>query len=146
MTAGQTLVAVNEAGTVGTSPFTYQTTNHTTQVLDLAVIYAAIGISLTLVASSPTQGQFPVSAGAYTFNSADSGASIFVSYTYTLSTAGDPAVLQCRSVSFLARGRKMGAGHPRSITTDPPPGLGFGPARAVVIARTVPQGERTTIP
>jgi hypothetical protein len=33
MTAGQTLVALNETGTVGTSPFTYQTTNHGGPVL-----------------------------------------------------------------------------------------------------------------
>ncbi|HEX3747595.1 MAG TPA: hypothetical protein VHW09_26855 [Bryobacteraceae bacterium] len=93
MVAGQTLVALNEAGTVGTSPFTYQTTNHTTQVLDLGVVYATTGIPLTLVASSPTQGQYSVSAGTYTFNSADSGVSVYVSYTYTVSTAGDSVTI-----------------------------------------------------
>lgn len=93
MTAGQTLVAVNEAGTVGTSPYTYQTTNHTTQVLDLGVVYAATGIPLTAVASGPTAGQYSVSSGTYTFNSADSGVSVFVSYTYTLSTAGSSVAI-----------------------------------------------------
>jgi hypothetical protein len=93
MAAGETLVALNEAGTVGASPFTYQTTNHTTWVLDLGVVYAATGIPLTAVASAPTQGQYSVSSGTYTFNAADTGVAVQVSYTYTLSTAGDTVTI-----------------------------------------------------
>jgi hypothetical protein len=54
---------------------------------DLGVIYAATGLSLTRVASSPTVGQYTVTAGGqYGFAAADEGAALLVAYTYTAAT------------------------------------------------------------
>lgn len=49
---------------------------------DRGVAYAASGSQLTVVASSPTVGQYSVSAGLYTFAAADVGASLLISYGY----------------------------------------------------------------
>jgi hypothetical protein len=40
------------------------------------------------VSSAPGAGQYSVAAGVYTFNSADSGKNVLVSYTYTVSGTG----------------------------------------------------------
>jgi hypothetical protein len=77
---------VQEAGVVGTT--TYQTVNHSTFDQDLGVTYAATGLPLQKVASSPAQGQYSQSAGTYTFNAADSGASVLVTYTNTDTGSG----------------------------------------------------------
>jgi hypothetical protein len=83
---------VQEAGTVGSSPYTYQTTNHTTFDVDLGVTYVTTGLPLQKVASSPAAGQYSQSAGTYTFNSADAGASVLVTYTNTQSSTGQSMV------------------------------------------------------
>jgi len=49
---------------------------------DLGVNYAATGVPLTLVLTSPRVGQYAVSAGIYTFSAADAGQSVSVSYGY----------------------------------------------------------------
>lgn len=49
---------------------------------DLGVRYAS-GAPLTRVAASPTQGQYTVAAGVYTFAAADEGAQVFIDYQYT---------------------------------------------------------------
>lgn len=41
------------------------------------------GLPMTRVASAPTTGQYAVTAGAYTFASADVGQTVFISYQYT---------------------------------------------------------------
>lgn len=48
------------------------------------------GIPMTKVASGPTTGQYSVSAGTYTFASADVGKTVFISYQYTNSVAQAP--------------------------------------------------------
>lgn len=53
---------------------------------DAGVKYASSGIPLTPVASGPTQGQYSVSSGVYTFAAADQGVAILVSYYYTTTT------------------------------------------------------------
>lgn len=89
MAAGQTLVANNESHPIpAVSPYTVTATNAATFGLDLGVSYAATGIPLTNVASGPTVGQYSYAAGVYTFAAADEGAAIYVSYSYTLTTAG----------------------------------------------------------
>ena len=93
MSPGQTLNIDNEAATIpASSPYTYQTTNHTTFTLNRGVIYAATGIPLVCVASSPTIGQYSYSSGTYTFASADEGASVLISYQYT-ATGGDTVTI-----------------------------------------------------
>ena len=44
------------------------------------------GLPFKKVASGPTLGQYSVSAGVYTFASADASAAVLISYTYTLAT------------------------------------------------------------
>lgn len=51
-------------------------------VADLGVKNAN-GLPMTRVASSPTTGQYSVSAGVYTFAAADTGLTVFISYQYT---------------------------------------------------------------
>jgi hypothetical protein len=49
---------------------------------DLGVVYAATGVALTPVASTPATGQYSVSAGAYAFSAGDAGAAVSLSYGY----------------------------------------------------------------
>lgn len=71
-----------------TSPFVYNTTFRASYVSDQGVVYASTGLPLKVVASAPTAGQYSVSAGVYTFSSADAGAAILVSYTYAAAGSG----------------------------------------------------------
>ena len=43
---------------------------------------------MTKVASAPATGQYSVSGGVYTFNTANSGNSVQISYTYTVASPG----------------------------------------------------------
>jgi hypothetical protein len=49
---------------------------------DQGVVYASTGVALTAVSGTPAQGQYKVSAGAYTFNAADNAASVTLSYGF----------------------------------------------------------------
>jgi hypothetical protein len=88
---GQTLTAnsmlemtTGESDTVSSAAVTVA--NSATFVEDYGVFYAASGVQLTPVASSPAQGQYSVSNGVYTFNSADNGAGVLIYYSYTVSS------------------------------------------------------------
>lgn len=95
MTAGQTLILNNEADSVPapSGPYTITVAQSATWVLDLGVVYAATGIPLTRGASASGQGIYSVSAGVYTFNSTDASAAVLISYTYTLSSAGETVTM-----------------------------------------------------
>ena len=56
---------------------------------DLGVINAVTGEPLTLVTGTPTAGQYAVSAGVYTFSSADeaSGVTVAISFAYSFTSA-----------------------------------------------------------
>ena len=88
------------------SPFTYSTTFHATFVADQGVVYASTGLPLKVVASSPAIGQYSVAAGVYTFSSADAGAAILVSYTYSVTGSGESVLVTSQtigpSVTFAA--------------------------------------------
>jgi hypothetical protein len=71
------------------SPYTYSTTNHSTFLADQGVVYASSGLPLKMVASSPAIGQYAVTAGVYTFASADASAAVLISYTYTAASTGE---------------------------------------------------------
>lgn len=88
--AGVTQTQFGETTTVpSASPYTYQVTNHTTFVADQGVVYASSSLPFKQVASSPTTGQYTVSAvGVYTFSSGDEGAPVLISYTYTVPASG----------------------------------------------------------
>jgi hypothetical protein len=68
------------------SPYTYSTISHATFAADQGVVYASSALPLQQVASNPSQGQYSVSGGVYTFSSADAGANVLISYTYTNTT------------------------------------------------------------
>ncbi len=86
--SGQLLLASGEAGTVpGSSTYTVTVTNSATFDTDLGVTYAATGLPLTQVASgSEALGKYSVSAGVYTFASADASAAVKINYAYTDTT------------------------------------------------------------
>jgi len=87
--AGQTATSFAEAGTVAaSSPYVVTVANAATFVGDEGVVYAASGLPLTKVATSPAAGQYSVAAGVYTFDATDAGKAVLVTYTYTLTTGG----------------------------------------------------------
>ncbi len=86
---GQVATSFAEADAVAaTTPFIVTVANSATFVADAGVLYAMTGLPLTLVTSAPAAGQYSVAAGVYTFNSADAGKAVLVSYTYTISSTG----------------------------------------------------------
>lgn len=90
-TAGQVATSFAEADTVAaTTPFIVTVANSATFAADAGVLYAATGLPLTLVASSPAAGQYSVNTatGVYTFNSSDAGKAVLVNYTYTIAAVG----------------------------------------------------------
>lgn len=91
---GTVTLAAGEAHNIpATTPYTVTTTNSANFVADQGVVYAATGVPLTPVASGPTQGQYSVAAGVYTFAAGDQGAAVQISYTYTNATAGSTIVV-----------------------------------------------------
>ena len=91
---GQTVAQIGESGSIPASPaYTVQVANHTTWVDDLGVTYALSGQPLTRVASGPTQGQYSVAAGVYTFAAADQGLAVVLDYTYTIATGNTTTIM-----------------------------------------------------
>lgn len=83
---GQVLTAVNEDGTIPTTPYQVTVSNSATWTRDLGVQYstgASAGVPLVRVASSPATGEYSVAAGVYTFAAADTGLGVKISYNYT---------------------------------------------------------------
>jgi hypothetical protein len=96
--SGQVATAFAEGPTaIPTTPFTITVTNSATFDDDAGVLNAATGLPLTRVgtAATPTAGQYKVSAGVYTFSSADnvSGISVYINYTYTIPSVGQKFVV-----------------------------------------------------
>jgi hypothetical protein len=92
-TVGGLLTALSESHAIPTTPFEITVTNSSTFTNDLGVVYSATGVRLTAVASSPTTGQYAVSAGVYTFAAADTGLTVLISYAYTVSTGAQKIVI-----------------------------------------------------
>ncbi len=88
-TNGQTLRVINEAAPIPATPFQITVDEAATFTQDLGVYFAASGIPLTQVASSPTTGQYSVNpaTGVYTFAAADTLDDVLLNYLYT-DTAG----------------------------------------------------------
>jgi hypothetical protein len=84
-----------------TSPYTVTVTNHSTWVEDLGVRYQATGGYLQQVPSSPTQGEYTVAAGVYTFNAADAGLKVYISYTFTVTNSGTPGNSNARTMNVI---------------------------------------------
>lgn len=85
MASGKLAVANNESGTPASGAITVA--NSANFADDLGVIDAVTGLALIRVASNPTDGQYSVAAGVYTFASGDT-AGKYISYTYDVSTSG----------------------------------------------------------
>lgn len=86
---GQLATSLAEAGAVpAATPFTVSVANAATFADDEGVVYATTGLPLTKVSSAPAAGQYSVSSGIYSFNSADAGKPILASYTYTVNGTG----------------------------------------------------------
>lgn len=86
---GGRVISLNQSGTVPAStPWTVTPTvpGGGTWNQDAGVYYAATGVQLQPVPSSPTQGEYSVSAGVYTFAAADEGVAVLFNYWYTTST------------------------------------------------------------
>jgi hypothetical protein len=88
LATGQVLQVVGEAGTIGSSPYTYTTANAANFLTDLGVFDATTGKQYTRVASGPTTGQYTMASGVYTFAAADTGKAILVDYEYNSATTG----------------------------------------------------------
>lgn len=90
--AGIKAAVFDSAGTIPTTPFqlTMAPPNSGTFVADLGVMFAATGVQLTRVASAPAVNQYSVNVGTgvYTFNSADTGKAVLISYEYSAATGG----------------------------------------------------------
>lgn len=87
--ANYTAGAINEAGTIPASPaYTVTVANSGTFVADSGIVDLTAGIVMTRVSSVSAAGQYSVSAGVYTFYSADASHSVWISYSYTVSGSG----------------------------------------------------------
>lgn len=88
-TANNNQTQWNEAQSVpASSPYTKTVNNSTAFVKDLGVKYAGnppagYPQQFQRVTGTPTQGQYSVSNGTYTFAAADAGAAVLISYVYT---------------------------------------------------------------
>lgn len=107
---GIVAIANLEAHTIATSPTdTVQVTNNTTFLQDLGVWYSNSfngnnPIQLVPVPSSPAQGQYVVNpvTGTYTFNGADAGAGVLISYEFS----------QTNGHTLTMTNKIMGSGRP----------------------------------
>jgi len=92
--AGQLAMIDAEAGSVpASSTYIVTVANSYTFAEDMGVVYAATGLPLKKVASVSAVGQYSVSAGVYTFYSADASAAVLLSYTYTIAATGQKLVV-----------------------------------------------------
>ena len=92
--SGQLATAFGEAQSVPAStPFTVSGANAGQWQDDCGVVYAASGLPLAKVGSTPAAGQYSVAAGVYTFNSADASAAVLISYTYNVTGSGQQLTL-----------------------------------------------------
>jgi hypothetical protein len=80
----------NEAHAVPASSTYTATVTNVPVVTDLGVVDLSTGRRLTKVASSPAAGQYSLvlSTGVYTFNAAEAGKAIAISYTYAQASVG----------------------------------------------------------
>lgn len=81
------LVVSGEAGTVPTTPFQITVSGGATFSEDGGVLDLTAGKWLTRGATATGAGVYAVAAGVYTFNTADSGHSVLITYTKTATSA-----------------------------------------------------------
>jgi hypothetical protein len=98
--AGQLLMAQSEAGSIpSATAYTVTVANEATFDTDLGVVYAANGLPLQKVSGAPTAaGQYSVSAGVYTFYSADAGLGVLITYAYTKTGSGQTKLVTAQLI------------------------------------------------
>lgn len=99
---GGRVLALAEAHSVPAStPFTVTVTppGSGTWSQDASVTYASTGVQLQPVATPTAAGQYSVSAGVYTFYSADEGAQVLINYYYS-TTTGSTLTLNNHTMGF----------------------------------------------
>ncbi len=87
--AGQVATAFAEAAIVpAASPYVVTPANSATFGDDAGLVYAATGLPLTKVATSPSAGQYSLGAGVYSLSAADAGKALLLNYTYAIPAGG----------------------------------------------------------
>lgn len=89
-------ITETEISNIPGSPFQIAVENNSQFQSDVSVVFYPSNQLLTRVNSSPAAGQYSVSAGVYTFNSADTGKAVLITYNIndtTASAQGAPTVL-----------------------------------------------------
>lgn len=76
------------SASIPTTPFQITVPNSATWSKDLGVRNAATGALMTRAATATGTGVYSVAAGVYTFNTADSGVAVLISYEYTTAGTG----------------------------------------------------------
>ncbi len=104
-TTGMLILAADEADTIGTTgspatPDQITVANSGTFQTDYGVVNATTGAQFTKVASAPAQGQYSVTGGVYTFNAADNGTAVYISYTYTNNSRGTTTTLIAQPMGY----------------------------------------------
>ena len=92
---------------LGPAANSVQIANAATFTTDYGVQYASSSQQLIKVASAPAQGQYMVSAGSYSFNSADAGTAVLISYTYTSGTRGATVTLANQFMGYAPEFRAL---------------------------------------
>lgn len=110
---------LQEAHPVPGTPFKVTVAQSAAFSCDQAVRYASSGVALTRVAASPTQGQYAVAEGVYTFAAADAGQSLTFAYA-TLAAPDDLVEIALR----LIVGRFKGRGRDPALIQQDTPGVG----------------------
>lgn len=93
---GQTLNSVDETSAIPTTPFQITVANGATFSVDLGVYNATTGLYMTRGATATGAGVYAVNTttGVYTFNTADVGSTVRISYTYTATTTTNATITQ----------------------------------------------------
>lgn len=84
-----------------TVQFAAQFTSNVSVLDEAGTLYTAVG-------GAPSAGQYSVSAGVYTFNSANAGVNVFINYNASAGPDADPSLV----INFLLTDSRSGAGFP----------------------------------
>jgi len=85
---GSRIQILDETGTVPTTPFQITVAQSAKFSENIGVVYANTGLPLTVGSTATAQGVYAVSAGVYTFHTADQGSAVLLSYTYAEGAIG----------------------------------------------------------
>lgn len=89
---GKTTGVRDYSASIPTTPFQITVPNSATWSKDLGVRNATTGALMTRAATATGTGIYAVAAGVYTFNTADSGVPVLISYEYTTAGTGSTTI------------------------------------------------------